>query len=176
MISIRPYRTADAGAIYEAARESIAEVGPWMPWCYPRYSIDDARSYLEQQTAAFERRSAFEFAIIASDGSYCGGCGLNRIDIPDRRANLAYWVRSSRTRRGMATAAVRLIHEWAFRHTDLVRLEVVVATSNTASCLVAEKAGAHREGVLRSRVVLDGRAHDAVMFSFTRSVPQGPAS
>jgi len=49
-----------------------------------------------------------------------------------------------------------------------------MATSNIASCFVAEKAGAYREGVLRNRRLPHARSHDAVMFSFTRSVPEGP--
>jgi len=50
----------------------------------------------------------------------------------------------------------------------LVRLEVVVSVENAASLRVAEKAGAIREGVLRSRLLLHGRMHDAVMLAFVR--------
>jgi len=74
------------------------------------------------------------------------------------------------TRRGIASEAVRLVREWAFEHTDLVRLEVVVAVENLASQRVAEKAGAFREGILRSRLMLQGSTHDAVMYSFSRTV------
>jgi RimJ/RimL family protein N-acetyltransferase len=164
-VAIRPYTVEDAAAVFAAARESIAEMSPWMPWCHPDYSIEESRSWLEEQVPAFAAGTAFEFAIVSGAGSYLGGCGINQIDARNRRANLGYWVRSSATGRGVATAAARLACEWAVQHTDLVRLEIVVAVGNARSLRVAEKAGAVREGVLRSRLHLHGTPHDAVMFS-----------
>src|SRR5262245_13471861 len=139
-----------------------------MPWCHSAYAIEDSRSWLSIQVPAFEQKTAFEFAIVAADGRYLGGCGLNQLDAINRRANLGYWVRSAATRQGVATAAVRALRDWAFGATDLVRLEIVVASGNTASHRVAEKAGAVREGVLLRRLLLHGRFHDATMFSLTR--------
>jgi len=40
-----------------------------------------------------------------------------------------------------------------------------VAVGNAASIRVAEKIGGVREGVLRSRLLLHGEFHDAVLFS-----------
>jgi RimJ/RimL family protein N-acetyltransferase len=60
------------------------------------------------------------------------------------------------------------VRNWAFESTELVRLEIVVATGNTASHRVAEKVGAIREGVLRRRLLLHGHPHDATMFSLIR--------
>jgi RimJ/RimL family protein N-acetyltransferase len=40
-----------------------------------------------------------------------------------------------------------------------------VAIENKASQGVAVKAGAMREGILRNRLLLHGKIHDAVMFS-----------
>ena len=169
-VRIRPYRVDDASAVWEAARESVAEVQPWMPWCHPGYSIDESRLWLETQVLAFEQGSAFEFAIVSADQRYLGGCGLNQIDTINNRANLAYWVRTSATRRGIATHAVCSIRDWAFQRTELLRLEVVVAVENALSHRVAVKAGATWEGVLMNRLLLHGAAHDATMFSFTRMV------
>ena len=167
-VNIRPYRLDDAAAVAEAAIESLAELQPWMPWCHPAYSIDDSRSWLRVHVPAFELKTAFEFAIVAEGGRYLGGCGLNQFDAINRRANLGYWVRSSETRRGVATAAVLALRDWAFASTDLIRLEILVAVGNTASHRVAEKAGAAREGILLRRLLLHGRPHDATMFSLTR--------
>ena len=126
------------------------------------------------QVPAFEQRTAFEFAIVSGDGRYLGGCGLNQIDRANSRANLGYWVRRSAAGRGVATQAVRSIRDWAFQHTDLVRLEVVIAAGNVASHRVAEKSGAIREGILKRRLILHGAAHDATMFALTREVPGSP--
>jgi ribosomal-protein-serine acetyltransferase len=84
----------------------------------------------------------------------------------------SYRVRSSVTRRGVATTAVGWLREWGFRYTDLVRLEVVIAIENLASLRVAQKAGAAFEGTLRKRLWLYGIAHDATMFALTRAEPR----
>jgi ribosomal-protein-serine acetyltransferase len=165
---IRPYEVADAPAVWKAVRESMNELMPWMPWCHPNYSIEDSTTWLEAQVEAFRAGTAFEHAITSPGGEYLGGCGLNQIDKSNRRANLGYWVRSAATRRGAATSAVKLIHKWAIDSTDLIRLEIVIATGNRPSLRVAEKAGAVREGVLLRRLILNDTAHDAVMFSLTR--------
>src|SRR5262249_18704500 len=96
--------------------------------------------------------------------------GLNQLDGLNRRANLGYWVRSTATRRGVATAAVRALRDWAFESTDLMRLEILVARENVASHHVAERVGAIREGVLRRRLLLHGHLPDAPMFSVTRDM------
>ncbi len=172
-ISIRPYRTDDAPALLEAALESVAEVRPFLPWCHPGLTLDDMRAWIGTQVAAFESLKTFEHAIVAADGRYLGGCGLNHIDEANRRANLGYWVRTSAAGRGVATSAVRQLVHWAFESTDLVRLEVVASTRNAGSLRVAEKSGAWREGVLRQRLILHGTAHDAVLFSFVRPDREG---
>jgi RimJ/RimL family protein N-acetyltransferase len=141
-----------------------------MPWCHPGYSIDDSRSWLETQVAAFRQRATFEFAIESGHGAYLGGCGLNQIDRVNGRANLGYWVRSAASGHGVATAAVRLLQDWGFQNTDLARFEIVIAVGNVASHRVAEKSGATREGTLRSRLLLHGTHHDATMFSFIRCI------
>ena len=168
LISLRPYRVEDAPAILEAALSSVTEVRPFAPWCHPELTLEEVRAWLEAQVQAFEAGTAFEFAILAEDGSYLGSCALNQIESANRRANLGYWVRTSAIRRGVATAAIRQMVRWAFENTDLIRLEIIASTKNVASLRTAEKAGAVREGVLRKRLLLHGIAHDAVVFSFIR--------
>lgn len=168
-IRIRPYRIEDATSVWQAVRDSMAALQPWAPWCHPAYSIDESRTWLRTQVTAFEQRTAFQFAITTDAGDFLGGCGLDQLDALNQRANLGYWVRSSAAGRGVATAAVRLLRDWGFAHTDLARLEVLIAVENAASLRVAEKAGAHFEGRLRDRLVVHGTRHDAAMYSFTRS-------
>ncbi|HEX4953286.1 MAG TPA: GNAT family N-acetyltransferase [Thermoanaerobaculia bacterium] len=163
---LRPYRIEDAEALAEAARESAREVSPWGPWCHPAFSLEEARTWVAGQVETWAQRTAFEHCIVDGKGRYLGGCGLNQIHFGHGFANLGYWVRTSATGRGVATEAVRQLVDFARRETDLVRLELVIAVGNHASTRVAEKAGAHFEGILRARLQLHGLAHDARMYSF----------
>ena len=167
-VVLRPYSDADVGPSYEAIRESIEELMPWMPWCYPEYSLEDSAAWIAGGPKEWEHGAAYEFAIAdAAGGGLLGGCGLNHVDLRDGRANLGYWVRSNRTRRGVATAAALLVARFGIRELGLKRIEIVVAVGNEPSLRVAEKAGATREEVLRNRIVVGDKALDAVMFSLT---------
>ena len=154
--------------MHAAALESVADVHPWLAWCHERYSLDEARQWVLTQEKLAQQGMAYEFAILGEGGRFLGGCGIKQINKANRFANLGYWVRTSATGRGVAPSAVRLVTEYAFRETDLVRLEIVCAVRNIRSQRVAEKAGAVREGVLRSRLLLPTGHSDAVMYSLLR--------
>ena len=168
-VHIRPYETSDAGPLFEAAVESIDDVHPWLPWCHPGYARYEAESWIALQLENWRSRTEFQFAVISTSGRFLGGCGINGINGEHKFANLGYWVRSSAAGAGAATAAVGKLRDWAIENTDLERLEIVVATGNVRSARVAEKAGASLEGTLRARLLLHGRSHDALMYSFVRT-------
>ena|ERR1051326_1798855 len=46
IVAIRKYRDGDAELLYEAVRESIAEVSRWLPWCHEGYSIEESREFV----------------------------------------------------------------------------------------------------------------------------------
>jgi ribosomal-protein-serine acetyltransferase len=163
---IRAYRSDDADAIYEAVRESIPDLSPWLSWCHAYYSIDEAKFFLRAQAEWWKEGSIYNFAVVdAENGVFLGGCLLNRIDRTNRYANLSYWVRSSCTRQGVASAASLLVARFGFEELGLNRIEIVAATSNVASLRVAGKLGATREGILRNRITVRDKVYDAVMFS-----------
>jgi RimJ/RimL family protein N-acetyltransferase len=90
---------------------------------------------------------------------------MNFIERVRGRANLGYWIRSSACGRGYATRATRLVTRFGFAVLAFTRVEIVVATANTASLRVAEKAGAQREGVMRNGIIIHGTPTDAVLYS-----------
>jgi len=65
-------------------------------------------------------------------------------------AGIGYGVRAEVRGRGVATRAVRLVSAWAFEECGVQRLQLRADVLNAASQRVAERAGFHREGVLRS--------------------------
>jgi RimJ/RimL family protein N-acetyltransferase len=165
---VKLYDLADAEDLVAAVVESVADVGRWMGWCHPGYSLDEARDWIRSQEELTRQGLAYEFAIRDDGGRYLGGCGVNQVNKANRFANLGYWVRASAMGRGVAPTAARLVADDVFRRTDLVRLEIVCAIGNVRSQRVAEKIGALREGVLRRRLAIPGGLSDAVMYSLVR--------
>ena len=170
IITLRSYRDEDADLIYEAARESIPEMTPWMPWCHPDYSLQESRDWISNCSEKWEQGSEYNFAITDTlTGRYLGGCGLNDMRHDRNIANLGYWVRTSETKKGVATTTTLLLADFGINQLNLKRIEIVVDVDNIASQRVAEKSGATREGILRNRLAQNGEPTAAVMFSL---IPQ----
>lgn len=166
-ITLRPYRKQDAEELHAAVMESLAELKPWLPFAHDDYALKETKDWIKTQSKAYKDGTEFNFAIVdAADGVMLGGCGLNNINPENRSANLGYWVRTSRSAKGVCPAATRLLAKWGFEHLKLGRIEILVAAGNGKSLRAAVKAGAREEGVLRNRLYLHGRFHDAVMHSF----------
>ena len=165
-ITIRPYRADDVSELYQSIRESLAEIGPWMEWAHPNYSLEESAAWVNAREEARANQTEYSFVITDTEsGAFLGAVGLNQFHPTHPIANLGYWVRTSATGRGAASTAARLIARFGFEELHLERIEIVAAVGNHTSQRVAEKTGAQREGVLRKRLMLYGQPHDAVMFS-----------
>ena len=139
--------------LYQAVRESIKEVGAWLPFAHEDYAIKESKDWMKKQSKEWKKGDIYDFAIFdAKDGTFIGGCGINAISKICTHANLGYWVRTSRMGQGVAPAATRLLAKWGFDVLKLNRIEIVVAVGNESSLRAAAKAGAKREGVLRNRL------------------------
>ncbi|MET8448302.1 GNAT family protein [Streptomyces sp. NPDC005209] len=78
--------------------------------------------------------------------------------------------------RGIGTRAQRLLVEYLFAHTPVVRIEADTEAENIAEQRALKKAGFTREGIRRSIVFRDGRWRDGVCYSVLRDdLPAGSA-
>lgn len=167
-VGIRRFGLADAAPLFEAVSETKSDLTRWMAWCKPGYSRNHSAAYVAERDANWKKGQHYSFVIYdVKTGELLGSVGINCINHFHRFANLGYWVRAERANRGIATAAVKLAARFGMGELQLNRLEIVTAIKNRASQRVAEKAGARREGVLRNRLVIQGKSHDAVIFSLT---------
>ncbi len=163
---LRAYSAEDVDVVHEAVLESIPDVALFETWCHPGFTRDEAGEYVAWWIRARERKIAFYYAIVDSgSGRFLGSCGVSDYSAEHRRAMLGYWVRTSATGRGVATAAARLVVGAAFEDLKLLRVSIGVPIANLASHRVATKLGAVREGVLRRELVLPDGPSDVVLYS-----------
>lgn len=150
----------DAQAVAAAVQRSLDELRPWMQWADENYDAAAATLWIRGELGPEHR-----FVMTDPAGEIIGGCGLNDIDTANKRANLGYWVRSDRTRRGHAAAAATLLARFGLSTAGLDRLEIIMATGNEPSRRVAERIGARYEGRARRRLIVKGTTHDAYVYS-----------
>ena len=170
VVGLRRYLVCDVDAHFAAARKSIDAAHPWLPWCRPDYSVFESAQWVLSRDAAWQSGSECSFVIQhLATGTFLGSIGLGLAGQPLGSANLGYWVRSGWQRRGVAAAAIGQAARFAFAALGLQRIEIIAAVDNLPSQRAATRAGAQVEGVLRRRMLLHGRMHDAVVLSLVPS-------
>jgi RimJ/RimL family protein N-acetyltransferase len=165
-IGLRQFTLEDVSLLFNAVHESMAQLSAWMVWAHPNYSMEDTRAFVLKCGPGWEKGEQYSFAMIdLQGGQFLGSVGLSGVNRAHGFANLGYWVRTGKTRNGVATSATRMAARFSFETLGLNRVELLVPTANVASQRVAEKAGAKREGLLRKRLRLNGMAHDSFVYS-----------
>jgi RimJ/RimL family protein N-acetyltransferase len=165
---LRPFQLADSEQLYCAVKESLKELKPWMSWATESYSEQTAREYITIARARWEEHTFYAFAVMRGD-ELLGACTLSSVHAIYRFCNLGYWVRTSCHGQGIAGRAAKLAARFAFEHLGLIRVEIVIAVGNQASIRVAEKIGAHEEGILLNRLMLGKSIYNAHMYSLLPS-------
>ena len=162
---VRDWRPRDAESLVAQANDRRVWLGLRDAFPYP-YGIDDARRFLKM----VREMSPRTFFAIEEAGAVAGGIGYTpRNDVERVGAEIGYWVGQEFWGRGVATRALRLTTDHAFRtHPELRRLFAVPFASNPASARVLAKAGYRYEGTLRHSAVKAGQILDQWMYSILR--------
>ncbi len=106
------------------------------------------------------------FAIVdPADDGVVGLALAVRIDRDEQTVELGYLVSPAARGRGVATEALRLLSDWAFRELGALRLQLLISDENVASQRVAERCGYVREGLLRSVYTKPGVREDTQIWS-----------
>jgi len=122
-ILIRPFSAEDINPLYEAVRESINEVSPWLPWCHPDYKLEETTEFIMSRDEVWKKDTDYGFAVFdAKTGKLLGGVGLSQVNRTHGMANLGYWVRTSCAGRGVASSAARLAARFALEELKLHRI------------------------------------------------------
>jgi RimJ/RimL family protein N-acetyltransferase len=105
------------------------------------------------------------FAIRDGGDAFLGFVAFVQIDREARQGEIGYVVAPAGRGRGVGTRALRLLTRWGFEALDLVRVELRIDVVNTASEIVAARAGYVRDGVLRSSYFKEGQRVDLGVWS-----------
>jgi RimJ/RimL family protein N-acetyltransferase len=127
-------------------------------------------AFVERWIARYEEgwedgtRAGF-VARAVSDGALVAFAAIVKLDLDAQEGEIGYLVVPAARGRGVATRAVQLLTRWGFDELGLERLELLIATANTASVRVAERSGYRLDGVLRNAYFKEGRRFDTGVWS-----------
>jgi RimJ/RimL family protein N-acetyltransferase len=165
-LRLRPFRDADAGALFALHSDPhVLRYWDSPPWTDP----SRAAGFLTTCRQLEEEGTGVRLAVVrGDDGAFLGWCGLSRWNPTYRSAAIGYVLAATAWGQGYATEAARAVLGWAFARLDLNRVQAETDTRNIASARVLEKLGFVREGTLREDCVVDGEVSDSWVYGLLR--------
>lgn len=160
-IVLRLRRIEDVPAIVRASHD--AETLRWLNDA----PLEPGNERGSVERAAEQWRTGRGAPFVIADADTDVAVGLVRVQPTgdEQVAGLGLSVFPEARGRGIGSRALRLAAAWAITELGLQRVFAEAAVDNAASIRMIEKAGFHREGVLRNHCTTHGRRHDCVMFS-----------
>jgi RimJ/RimL family protein N-acetyltransferase len=131
---------------------------------YP-YTTDDALTWIKYNLT---QDPILNFALDI-EGEIAGGLAVERrSDIYRKTGIIGYWLAEQFWGKGIMSEAVKLVTAYAFEHLDLIRLQAGVFSKNPRSMRVLEKAGYHKEAILKSSIVKNGEVLDEHVYAILK--------
>ena len=168
---MRPYTQTDIPDLVRACNDP--ETLRWLTVLPTPYTETDAREFLAQAATGWETNYDALYCIAdARTDRLLGGAGLHGDEAWAGVAEIGYHVAPWARRRGVATAAARLVAHWGLEVLGLARIQILADTRNAGSCGVAAKLGFTREGLQRSDHGREGDTGDHAVFSLLAGDPR----
>ncbi|MEV0978289.1 GNAT family N-acetyltransferase [Streptomyces sp. NPDC049915] len=154
---LRPWRTADAAAVYEAFQDPA--IHQWH--IRSADSEEEVRGWIAEWQRAWAGECTAQWAVADAAGDWLlGRAGLRRIELLDGAAEVAYWTHPAARGQGVAARAAAALARWALDEIGFERLELLHAVGNEASCRVAGRAAFALEGTKRRALLHPDGWHD----------------
>jgi ribosomal-protein-alanine N-acetyltransferase len=166
MINIRPIALGDAEAIATLRREGRDYLAPWEPdRGEAAFTTEGVRIEIEAAFARADAGVGLTYAI-EDDGRFVGQIFLNSIVRGPyfRSCSVGYWVAKSAAGRGIATEAVRLAKQIAFKDLGLTRVQAETLVDNHASQKVLQRNGFEPIGMAPAFLKIAGKWQDHLLF------------
>ena len=165
---LKPLQPEMAEELFEATYESRSELYKFMSWS--NESIEDAKTFISQSVIDREKGTALKLAVFEKDTeTLVGGMFLKHIDIFTPKAEIGYWIRTSRAGCGYATNVIYTMIKFCRDKLNLVRLDACAAANNIASQKVLLKCGFKEEGLKLKAQLCHGVWLDLKLFGLILS-------
>ncbi|WP_010248565.1 GNAT family N-acetyltransferase [Acetivibrio cellulolyticus] len=128
---------------------------------YP-YTKDKAEEYIAKTCINNENN----FFAISLNGKLIGDIHVaQQTDVLKLSGFLGYWLAEDFWGKGFMTESVKVITNYIFENTELIRIFARVFSNNYGSIKVLEKAGYIQEGYFKNAIVKEGKIYDQLQFA-----------
>jgi RimJ/RimL family protein N-acetyltransferase len=144
---LRNIMPGDGAAMFEAKKESFAELNSWLPLAKDLGTPEDSEIVARKAHAEFILRE--DIMIVGFEkktGRFVLGTGLHRMDWESGYFEIGYWVRSSEAGKGYASESTNALLRYGFNALSAKKIGICHADGNFASQRVIEKLGFIKTG------------------------------
>jgi ribosomal-protein-serine acetyltransferase len=160
---LRLWEAGDAVELTEAIAANREHLATWLPWA-ETHGFQDSVEFLDLKRLQMEANDGFEAALLL-DGEIAGGVGFHRVDWVNRSTSIGYWLAADAQGRGLMTAAVAALLDYAFFEWDLHRVIIEVVIGNERSRAIPERLGFRQEAILREAKLVHGGHEDTWLYA-----------
>ncbi|MDO7908692.1 GNAT family protein [Paenibacillus sp. JX-17] len=149
---LRPFQLDDAQILYEFRVRNRASHQPFEPKRDPSFfTLEMQEELIRQRRDDADHDLAYMFGVFdALDDRLLGHITLSNISRGfGQYADVGYSMDHEEQGRGIMTAALQLVLQYAFRSLKLHRIQAIILPTNHRSRRVLEKAGFRSEGICR---------------------------
>jgi len=161
---LRPWQTDDLESLVKNANNP--NIAKYMTDAFPHpYTEESGRSFLSFAT---QGKPTHIFAIEVG-GEAAGGIGIHpQSDIMRKNAELGYWLGEPFWGRGIITAAIPQMLDFAFSTYDITRVYARPFGNNPASARVLEKCGFVLEATIYKNIFKNGEFLDELIYGYRK--------
>lgn len=158
---LRPWNDKDTDSL--VANADNINIARFMTDGFPHpYTAENARAFI---TMATKDVPVHIFAIEV-EGKAVGGIGIHpQADIMKKNAELGYWLGESYWGKGIITAAIKQMLDFAFNTYDITRIYARPFGNNAASQKVLQKAGFTLEARIEKNIFKNGEFLDELIYA-----------
>ena len=157
-VVLRRYTGDELSLLVEAVTSSLDHLKPWMPWASADPLEPSLAGFIERSVMQFRTGENFPYAVWDAGGSgLVGSTGLHLRSDPEI-LEIGYWVRSSWTRRGVATSAAAALTGAAFLLPGITEVQIHCDEANVPSAAVPRKLGFRLAGIADDEISAPGES------------------
>jgi ribosomal-protein-serine acetyltransferase len=160
---LRLWEAGDAAELTEVIAANREHLATWLPWAETQ-RFQDSVEYLDLKRLQLDANDGFEAALVL-DGEIAGGIGFHRVDWVNRSTSIGYWLAADAQGRGLMTAAVTALLDYAFFEWELHRVIIEVIVGNERSRAIPERLGFRQEAILREAKLVRGSHEDTRLYA-----------
>lgn len=147
-LELKAFQSSDAHTLFALTDKNRAYLRDWLPWLDRTKSVEASEGFIKFATQEAQDNIGMTFGVWLK-GELVGVCSYQKINKPNRAANIGYWISKDHSGRGLARTVTHKLIQYGFAELNFHRIEIRCATGNVGSQKVAEACGLKFEGVSR---------------------------